>query len=215
MRTSTALALVAFLAVAGWAEPAAAQLGGRTAEEWIKTLDSANRVQGLKIGEVIEALKLKPGMLVADIGAGSGVFSIPLARAVRPGGKLYAVEVDEKLLEHITEAGTEQGVTNIEPVFAEFHDPLLPPGIDLAFIHDVLHHIEQRDTYLKNLAGYLKPGGRIAVIDFKAGVGGHRNDAAMQLDQEKVTAMMAQVGLKPAEEIKLFEDKWFVIFAKQ
>ena len=215
MRTSSALALAAFVVAAGWSQPAAAQLGGRSAEEWMKTLDSPARVQGLKIAEVITALKLKPGMLVADIGAGTGVFSIPLARAVRPGGKLYAVEVDEKLLAHIVEVGTEQGVTNIESVYAEFNDPLLPPGVDLAFIHDVLHHIEARDVYLKNLAGYLKPGGRIAVIDFKAGVGGHRNEPAMQLGQEQVTAMMATVGMKPAEEIALFEDKWFVIFVKQ
>ena len=169
----------------------------------------------MKISEVVAALKLKPGMLVADIGAGAGVFSLPLARAVRPGGKLYAVEVDEKLLEHIVELGTEQGVTNIDPVFGEYDDPLLPPGVDLAFIHDVLHHIEKREVYLKNLAGYLKPGGRIAVIDFKPGAGGHREDAKMQLGQEQVTAMMATVGLKPAEEVKLFEDKWFVIFVKQ
>ena len=215
MRTSNALALAAFVVAAGWAQPAAAQLGGRSAEEWMKTLDSPARVQGLKITEVVAALKLKPGMLVADIGAGTGVFSIPLARAVRPGGKLYAVEVDEKLLAHIVEVGTEQGVTNIESVYAEFNDPLLPPGVDLAFIHDVLHHIEARDVYLKNLAGYLKPGGRIAVIDFKAGVGGHRNEPAMQLGQEQVTGMMATAGMKPAEEIALFEDKWFVIFVKQ
>ena len=215
MRIATVVTLAAFLTAAGWAQPAAAQLGTRTAEEWIKTLDSPNRLQGLKISEVVAALRLKPGMVVADIGAGTGVFSLPLARAVRPGGKMYAVEVDEKLLEHVIEQGTEQGVTNIEPVFAEFDDPLLPPGVDLAFIHDVLHHIEKREVYVKNLAGYLKPGGRIAVIDFKPGAGGHREDAKMQLGQEQVTAMMASVGLKPAEEVKLFEDKWFVIFVKQ
>ena len=215
MRITTAVTFAAFLTAAGWAQPAAAQLGTRSAEEWIKTLDSPNRLQGLKISEVVAALKLKPGMVVADIGAGTGVFSLPLARAVRPGGKMYAVEVDEKLLEHVIEQGTEQGVTNIEPVFAEFDDPLLPPGVDLAFIHDVLHHIEKREVYVKNLAGYLKPGGRIAVIDFKPGVGGHRDDPKMQLSQEQVTAMMAAVGLKPAEEVKLFEDKWFVIFVKQ
>ncbi len=204
------------IAVVALSMPAAAdQLGGRSAEEWIKTLDSPARLQNLKVPEVIAALKLKPGAIVADIGAGAGAFSVPLARAVRPGGKLYAVEVDEKLLEHIVEVGTEQGVTNIEPVFAEFDDPLLPPGVDLAFIHDVLHHIEKRDVYLKNLAGYLKPGGRIAVIDFKPGAGGHRDDQKMQLGQEQVTAMMAAGGLKPLEEVKLFEDKWFVIFEKQ
>jgi ubiquinone/menaquinone biosynthesis C-methylase UbiE len=215
MRIFNALALSAFVAAVGFAQPAAAQLGGRSAEEWMKTLDSPTRVQSLKITEVVAALKLRPGMIVADIGAGTGVFSLPLARAVRPGGKLYAVEVDEQLLAHISEVGTEQGVTNIETVYAEFHDPLLPPGVDLAFIHDVLHHIEARDAYLKALAGYLKTGGRIAVIDFKTGAGGHRNDPGMQLGQEQVTAMMAKVGMKPIEEIPLFEDKWFVIFAKQ
>jgi ubiquinone/menaquinone biosynthesis C-methylase UbiE len=215
VRISRVVALAALLGAAGWTQPAAAQLGSRSAEEWIKTLDSPARIQGLKIGEIVAALKLKPGMLVADIGAGSGVFSLALARAVRPGGKLYAVEVDEKLIAHITEVGTEQGVTNIEGIYAEYNDPLLPPGIDLAFIHDVLHHIQDRATYLKNLAGYLKPGGRVAVIDFKPGAGGHREDASMQLTPEQVTAMMAAVGLQPAEEVKLFEDKWFVIFAKR
>lgn len=215
MRLSNVLASAAIVVAAGWPQPAAAQLGTRPAEEWIKTLDSPTRLQGLKIDEVIAALKLKPGQLVADIGAGTGVFSVALARAVRPGGKVYAVEVDEKLLEHIVETATEQGVTNIEPVFAEYNDPLLPPGVELAFIHDVLHHIEDRTTYMKNLAGYLKPGGRVAIIDFRPGAGGHRNDEKMQLGQEQVTAMLAPFGLKPAEEIKLFEDKWFVIFTKQ
>jgi ubiquinone/menaquinone biosynthesis C-methylase UbiE len=213
MRITHAFTLAALL-VSGWATPAAAQLGNRTAEEWIKTLDSPNRLQGLKISEVIAALKLKPGMVVADIGAGTGVFSLPLARAVRPGGRMYAVEVDEKLLEHIVETGTEQGVTNIDPVYAGFDDPSLPNAVDLAFIHDVLHHIEKREVYLKNLAGYLKPGGRIAVIDFRPGAGGHREDPKMQLGQEQVTAMMAAVGLKPAEEVKLFDEKWYVIFTK-
>jgi arsenite methyltransferase len=215
MRISSVVMLAAFLIAAGWAHPAAAQLGNRTAEEWITTLDSPARLQGLKIGEVIPALKLKPGMLVADIGAGTGIFSLPLARAVRPGGKVFAVEVDEKLLAHIVETGTEQGVTNIEPIYGEYDDPLLPPDVDFAFIHDVLHHIQAREAYVKKLAGYLKPGGRIAVIDFKAGVGGHRNDSTMQLTQEQVTALMAAAGLKLTEEVALFEDKYFVIFAKQ
>src|SRR5215203_3903322 len=206
MRISSVVALlVAFLATAGWAQPAAAQLGSRTAEEWMKTLDSPQRLQALKVPDVVAALKVKPGMLAADIGSGTGVFSLPLARAVRPGGKLYAVEVDEKLLEHVVELGTEQGVTNIEPVFAEYDNPLLPEPVDFAFIHDVLHHIEKRDVYLKNLAGYLTPAGRIAVIDFKPGGGGHKEDPKVQLGQEQGTAMMAAGGLKPAEEVKLFE----------
>ena len=113
------------------------------------------------------------------------------------------------------EQATEQGVANVQPVFAEYDDPLLPLPVDLAFIHDVLHHIEKRDVYLKNLARYMKPAGRIAVIEFIPGVAGHRDDPKMQLSADQAGALMAQAGFKPVEEIKLFTDKWFVIYGKQ
>jgi class 3 adenylate cyclase len=84
-----------------------------------------------------------------------------------------------------------------------------------AFINDVLHHIEHRAEYLKNLAAYLKPGGRIAVIDFIPELGGHRTQPELQVTQAQTTAWMEAAGLKAVEEIKgLFTDKWFVIYAK-
>jgi len=205
----------AIVFAAGLARPAAAQLAGRTAEEWIKTLESPTRVASLKVPETIAALKMKPGMIVADIGAGTGVFSIPFGVAVRPGGKVYAVDIEQGLIEHINEKATEMGLTNyVEGVLGGFDDPNLPADIDLAFINDVLHHIEHRQLYLKNLAAYLKPGGRIAVIDFRPNMGGHRNQPELQTNQEDATKWMAAAGLKPLEEVKLFEDKWFVIFGK-
>jgi ubiquinone/menaquinone biosynthesis C-methylase UbiE len=197
------------------APPISAQLGSRTAEEWIATLDATARVEGLKIAEIIGKLSLKPGMTVADIGAGSGIFSLQFSRPVRPGGKVYAVDVDEKLIEHILLSATEQGITNIEGVFGEYDDPSLPAEIDLAFLNDVLHHIEHRDVYLKNLAKYLKPGGRVAVIDFKPGQGGHANDPKLQVSQEQATTWMAAAGLKPLEVFSdLYTDRWFVIFGR-
>ena len=208
------LALCAAIASIGVPRAAFGQLGGRPAAEWIKTLESSERLKGLRIAEIVAALKLPPGGIVADIGAGTGIFSLPLARAVRPGGTLYAVEVDEHLIEHIVEQATEQGVANVQPVFAEYDDPLLPVPVDLAFIHDVLHHIEKRDMYLKNLARSIKPTGRIAVIEFIPGVAGHKDDAKMQLTTDQAAALMAPAGFKPIEEIKLFTDKWFVIFGR-
>jgi ubiquinone/menaquinone biosynthesis C-methylase UbiE len=207
--------LVGCVLAVGLARPAAAQLASRSAEEWIKTLESPNRVAGLKIPETLAALKIKPGQIVADIGAGTGIFSFAFVPSVKPGGKVYAVDVEQGLLDHIEEKATEQGMSNfVRVVHGEFTDPGLPENVDLAFINDVLHHIENRPEYLKNLAAYLKPGGRIAVIDFRTNMGGHRNQPELQTPQEDATRWMAALGLKPLEEINIFEDKWFVIYGK-
>ena len=224
--------------------PAYAQLGGRTAEEWINTLETNQRLASLKIPETLKALGLKPGMMVADIGAGTGIFTTRMANAVKPGGWVYAVDIDQALLDHINEASTEVGLSNVQTVLGEYDDPKLPDNVDLALINDVLHHIEHRDVYLKNLAQYLNPGGRVALIndvlhhiehrdvylknlaqylnpggrvaliEFKPGQGGHTNDTTLQVSQEQATAWMTAAGLKQLEVIDLFPDKYFVIYGK-
>ena len=199
---------------AGFASSASAQLAGRSAEEWIRTLETPTRVASLKVPETITALKLKPGQVVADIGAGSGVFSLPLARAVKPGGSVYAVDIDKELVDHVVEAGTEQGIVNIKGVVGEPTDPALPDNVDLAFINDVLHHIENRALYLKNLAEYLNPGGRIAVIEFTPDQSPHKADPTLVVSEAQTTEWMTAAGLKVVEKVNLFTDKYFVIYGK-
>jgi arsenite methyltransferase len=195
--------------------PAAAQLGSRPTEEWLKTLESANRVARLKVAEVIAALQLKPGSVVVDIGAGSGIFTLPLAKAVSTSGKVYAVDIEEGLVEHIAKKAAEQKATNVHAVLGKFTDPNLPArDVDLAFIFDVLHHIENRAEYLKNLAPYLKTTGRVAVVDFQPELGPHKNDPALQITKEQTNAWMAAIGFKPSAEHRLYEDKWFVMYSK-
>ena len=196
------------------AQPAAAQLAGRSAEEWIRALDSPDRVAGLKIPEVVAALKVKAGQVIADIGAGSGQFSLPLARAVRPGGTLYAVDIDKELIEYVETQATEQGMVNVKPILGGPTDPMLPVDVDLAFINDVLHHIEDRAGYLSTLSLYLKPGGRIAIIDFRPEQSPHKSDPTLVVSEEQATGWLAAAGLKPVEHISLFTDRWFVVYAK-
>jgi ubiquinone/menaquinone biosynthesis C-methylase UbiE len=194
----------------------AGQLGSRTAEEWIRTLDSPARIRNLKIDETVLALKLRPGDVVADVGAGSGAFEDRLARAVAPAGRVYAVDVDQGLLDNIRRRAAQAGLTNVTTVLGRFTDPALPArDVDVAFIYDVLHHIEDRSTYLENLAGYLKPAGRIAVIDYLPGMGGHKDQPALQVSKAMAAELMAAAGLTPVEEVALFEDKYFVIYAKR
>jgi ubiquinone/menaquinone biosynthesis C-methylase UbiE len=207
--------LLAFAAFIGLSQPAAAQLASKPAADWIKTLDASNRIARLKIDETIAKLKIKPGEIIADIGAGSGVFSAPLAKAASPKGKVFAVDIDQGLLDHIARRAKEQRVTNIQTVLGEFTDPNLPAtNVSLAFIYDVLHHIEDRAGYLKNLARYLKRSGRIAVIDFHPELGPHKDDPALQVTREQTAAWMAAAGFKPVEEIHLFKDKWFIVYAR-
>jgi ubiquinone/menaquinone biosynthesis C-methylase UbiE len=204
------------LALALWvAQGSALQLGSRSAEEWVKTLDTPQRIASLKIDEVIAKLRLAPGQVVADIGAGTGLFEGALAHAVSPGGTVYAVDVEQGLLDHISQRAGDLKVNNVRVVLGKFTDPSLPlRNVDLAFINDVLHHIEDRATYLKNLATYIKPTGRIAVIDFRPGMGGHLNQPELRITKEQTDAWMAAAGLKPAEDIDLFSDKWFVVYAR-
>jgi ubiquinone/menaquinone biosynthesis C-methylase UbiE len=192
-----------------------AQLGARSTEEWLKTLDGARRVSSLKVPEVVAALQLQPGQVVADIGAGSGVFTLPLAKPLGKSGKVYAVDIEQGLVDHIAKKAQEEKATNVVGVLGKFTDPALPArDVDLAFIADVLHHIENRAEYLMNLAPYLKPGGRIAVIDFHPELGPHKNDKSLQITRAETQAWMAAVGLKPVAEHKLYDDKWFVVYGR-
>ncbi len=202
---------VGLLAAAG---PVHAQLGARSTEEWLKTLDSQNRVARLKVEEAVSRLGLAPGAVVADIGAGSGVFTLPLARAV-PQGRVYAVDIDRGLVDHIARKAEEARAANVRPVLGAFTDPQLPArDVDLAFIFDVLHHIEDRATYLRSLASYLRPGGRIAVIDFHPELGPHKNDPKLQVTRDQTREWMAAAGLRPLAEHLLYDDKWYVVYGR-
>lgn len=214
MTVSKRLILSMSMALLAAAPASYAQLGSRPAEDWIARLERPERVAGLKTAEVIDKLKLKNGDVVADLGAGAGAFSWPLARAVA-AGTLYAVEVDKDYIPHLEKRAKEQQLTNVKPLLGKFEDPLLPEKIDLAFFHDVLHHVEKRDAYLKTVASYLKPGGRIAVIELDADrpEASHGKEPNLQVRREQVQQWMTAAGLEKEEEITgLFDDKWFVIY---
>lgn len=208
-----AAAVMAVAGTVGVPQAGAWQLGSRPAERWIEMLSRPDRVKRLQIDEVITRLRLKPGDVLADIGAGSGAFTLPFARAVAPGGTVYAVEVDQGLVDHIAEKARTEGITNVESVLGEFTDPKLPAqDIDLAFFHDVLHHVKDRAAYLKNLSRYIKAEGRIAIIER-----GHRRpeEREMHMTKEQVTEWMADTGFTPSEEHYLYDEgKWFVVYAK-
>ena len=214
MKTTIARSLTAFLVSIGLTQQASAQLASRPAEEWIKTLEAPARVDSLKIPEVVAALKVAPGQIIADIGAGTGLFSLPLALKVKPGGEVYAVDLDKELVDYISEKATEQGLINVHGVVGQPTDPAMPVNVNLALVCDVLHHIENRAAYLNMLAQYLQPGGRIAVIDFTPEQSPHKSEPALIVSEAQTDVWMAAAGLTPVEHVSLFTDQWFVIYGK-
>ena len=209
---SLAVALAAALAV-----PASAQLGSRPAEEWALTLENGRRLDGLAIDRVVASIGLSPGEVVADIGAGTGIFSVPMAREVAPEGVVLAVEVDAGFLPIIETKARENGVDNVETVLGEFGDPKLPRNVDVAFLHDVLHHIEQRQAYIQALARYMPVGSRIVVVDYDMNVEGvpHSNQPEMLISPEQVAGWMSVAGFEVTREIDMFDDKFFVVYTKR
>jgi ubiquinone/menaquinone biosynthesis C-methylase UbiE len=207
------------LLTATLAAGANAQLAPRKADEWVTTLEGPQRVATQKIDQVLADLSLKPGMVIADIGAGSGLFSRPLAKAVAPTGKVYAVDIQQDLLDHINQRDKEENIRNIRTVLGEFDDPKLPArDVDLAFINDVLHHIEHRAVYLKALGTYIKPTGRIAIIEMNKDDPNtpHKKQPELLVGRDEILKWMSDAGFKLVEEhADLFPGtKWFLVFGR-
>jgi ubiquinone/menaquinone biosynthesis C-methylase UbiE len=137
-------------------------------KEYLEHLDRPERDKYQKPVEVVEALQLKPGMAVADIGAGSGYFTRRFAEAVTEEGLVYAVDIEQEMLDYTKDSleHTHRPYT-AQFVLARPDNPKLPTeSVDLIFLCNTYHHLEDRPDYFRNVRTALKRGGRIAIIDF-------------------------------------------------
>src|SRR5258706_7305168 len=136
------------------------------AERWARVFDDPARDAWQKPHQVIEALALAPDAVVADIGSGTGYFAARLAHFV-PKGRVYGVETEPDMVKYLAERARREGLANLEAVAGAPGDPRLPAKCDLALLVDVYHHIGDRQAYFGKLPGALKPGARLAIIDFR------------------------------------------------
>lgn len=210
-----ALLLPALLAGVVTATPAAAQLGSRPAADWIPTLDNPARVATMKIDEMMAALEIRPGQTVADVGAGSGVLTGPLARATGPTGVVYASDIDKGLLTHIAQRMSADGVGNVKTVLGSFTDPALPTKVDLALMNDVLHHVNDRAGYVRALAASLAPGGRLAIVEYTAEGSPHQGQPQLIVTEAQTEAWARDAGLTRVKTVPLFDDRYFVIYTRR
>ncbi len=137
-------------------------------EHWVSVFDDPARDAWQKPAQVVAALHLRPGMRVADLGAGTGYFSRYLATAVGDNGTVFAVDPEPALVTHLRERAEYEHTPNVIPILASADNPRLPVGaVDVVLIVDTVHHIDDRINYLRRLRRGLTAGGRVVVIDFK------------------------------------------------
>jgi ubiquinone/menaquinone biosynthesis C-methylase UbiE len=190
--------------------PATHEHGFRDAEKWARVFDDPARDAWQKPDDVIEALSLKPDAVVADIGAGTGYFAVRLARML-PRGRIYAIDVEPDMVKYLIERAKREGMKNVIAVAAKPDDPRLPDKIDLLLLVDVYHHIAGREQYFRRLRPALKPGGSIAIIDFrKDSPQGPPKEA--RIAPEQVKAELAKAGYTLYEEHGFLPRQYFLVF---
>ena len=183
----------------------------KDAQKWSNVFDDPKRDEWQKPHEVIQALALKPDAIVADVGAGTGYFTARLARML-PNGRIYAVDVEPAMVKHLAERAKHEGLKNVSAVQGRSDDPRLPQKVDLVLLVDVHHHIEKREAYFRKVSSYLKPGGRVAIIDFtpESPVGPPRS---VRVHPDRVTAELAVSGLRLVDQHKFLPNQYFLVFA--
>ena len=181
------------------------------AEHWARVFDDPARDAWQKPHQVIEALALAPDAVVADIGSGTGYFAARLAHFV-PRGRVYGVDTEPDMVKYLAERAKREGLANLESVAGKPGDPGLPAKVDLVLLVDVYHHIGSREAYFGKLRASLKPGGRLAIIDFRedAPTGPPKRE---RIAPARVKAELERAGYAPLAEHAFLPNQYFLVFA--
>jgi ubiquinone/menaquinone biosynthesis C-methylase UbiE len=183
-------------------------------DRWVAEFESPERDRLQKPREVVGALKLRPTDRIADIGAGTGYFTRRFAEAAREG-TVFAVDIEPNMLRYVAKRAHTESQRNIVPVLALPESPTLAPGsVDLIFICNTIHHIENRPAYYRLLRESLSKGGRLAIVDF-------RKDATleegpppeMRLDRGDLERELSEAGFRLSEEHGFLPHQYFLIFS--
>jgi ubiquinone/menaquinone biosynthesis C-methylase UbiE len=212
--------LIATLLAAAPAFPQAAatqhemhQLHGDPAA-YIAALDDPARDAYQKPDEVMKALALRPGEVVADIGSGSGYFTLRFARAVGEAGRVYAVDISPDMIRHLNHRLRDEGVRNVVPVLADPDDPLLPDAsVDCFVIVDTWHHVEDQAKYIALMKRMLKPGGQVVHIDFQKRDLPVGPPPAMKIAREDLVKQMEGAGFGLVAEHSFLPYQYFLVFS--
>jgi arsenite methyltransferase len=164
---------------------------------------------------VIQSLELGPGQVIADIGSGGGYFSLRFAQIVGKTGKVYAVDVDPKLLDYVRRQGEAKGLLSLRAVPGNGFPASIPPGsLNLVFMRNVYHHLDDPASYFADLKKYLRPEGKVAIIDYKDDAKGFSFHSLFKhsVSPAKVKRDMAEAGYGLERSFDFLPEEYFLVF---
>jgi predicted methyltransferase len=186
-------------------------------DRWRQIFESPGREIFDQRMRIVRASGVRPGMAVADVGAGTGLFTMLFARAVGPEGKVYAVDISPSFVEGIAARGREYRVDNVEAIVNDQRDTRLPPeSVDLVFVSDTYHHFEYPQAMLDSIRQALRPGGELVVIDFHR-IPGRSSPwvlSHVRLGREQAIEEISAAGFVLIGEERFLRENYFLRFRK-
>ena len=187
--------------------------GFEDADKWAEEFDNPKRDAWQKPEEILDGLHLKRTSSVADIGAGTGYFSVRIAKRI-PDGKIFAVDVEPDMVGYLGERAKREHLTNLVPVQASADAANLPEPVDVVLVVDTYHHIGNRPQYFAKLKSSLRPAGRLAIVDFKAD-SPSGPPAQYRISPETVTEELNAAGYSLMETLQFLPRQYYLVFRKR
>ena len=163
---------------------------------------------------VIDALEIKPGQTIADLGAGSGYYSFRIAPLVGPTGKVLAIDIEPTMLDVIAQRASREHVANIATVRSSARDPnLAPHSVDLLFMVDVYHELEYPYEVMSRVREALKPGGRVALVEYRAEDPAVQIKPVHKMSEAQVRREMQAAGFRHVKTVRTLPLQHLILFA--
>ena len=171
--------------------------------------ENARRDARLQPERVMDAIGIRPGMVVGEAGAGRGYFTFKLAHRVGASGKVYANDIDRTALDHVRQVCRDDNIGNVETVVGEVEDPLFPvTGLEVVVMVYALHDFARPAAFLESLKKYLKPGGSVVILDQDPDISGDHHF----LTRERLVALFAESGYELARDERFLEKDVLLVF---
>ncbi len=187
-------------------------------QQWKRVFERDGREVWDHREDILRHLRLQPGQKVADVGAGTGFFTLMMARAVGPRGRIYAVDIAKNFVDATVQRARDHGLRNVVGVVNDQHGVGLPPNsVDLVFLSDTYHHFEYPRSTLRSIHAALKPGGELVLIDFRR-VPGLSNPwvlSHVRAGQVEVTAEVVAAGFELTERLDFMRGQFYLRFRRQ